>query len=208
MIRKGAEAAATNSNSDPKNGNGAKANVPYYKTPAYLRAMANIERERAVQIPKAKEVPASEALTFLKSMGTGWDAELEALLTVPPRLFYLQLGAYSQYSGTDSMDMGGVLQSLKAGGRSFSTRMEYGFMVYDSASATHFVLFDAKRRIVVRGIVQEYGEDGGQSWAGIKHAIETALKRAAGSTAVEEGLIAVYDDESYLSALAKLETVH
>jgi hypothetical protein len=204
MIKMGPNAG--NHNSDPPKKDGDRG-LPFFKTEAYRRLMAERTAAKDKIIPEPKEVPGSEAIAFLRSIGTGWDVELERLLAVPGRLFHLRTGPYTQYSSTDNMDMGAIFQSLRAGGKSFSTGMEYGFMVYDSASATHFLLFDAKRRIVVRDIVQVYDEDGGQSWAGIKQAMLLALKRAGGETAVKEGLIAVYDRESYRSALAKLETV-
>jgi hypothetical protein len=202
----GPNAAAGNHNSDPKNGNGGKS-VPYYKTEAYRKLMEARTPPQDKTIPNPKEVPASEAINFLKSMGTGWDADLERLLGVPDKLFYLP-GPYLQYCSTDNTDMGAIFQGLRAGGKSFSTGMEYGFMVYDSASATHFLLFDARRRIVVRGIVQEYRGDGRQGWAVIKTAIEVALRRAGASAAAGNGLIAVCDRETGHSSMARLETVH
>jgi hypothetical protein len=164
--------------------------LPFFKTRIYREIMA---RHASVELPTVKEVPASELITFLKSMGKGWDAELEGLLEIPRKLFYIQVGAYAQYSGNDAPDMGAIFQALKMRSKTYSTEMDYGILVYDTTSSTYFVLFDAKRRIVVHDHVQSYGDNSGSSWSGIKWSIKRAIELAGGSTAAAEGRLAVCD---------------
>jgi hypothetical protein len=129
----------------------------------------------------------------LRMLANGWNGGIEAALCVPSELLLFEGTGTRFYSTTENSNLSALLSGLGMG-KLFLPETPYGIVLHETASTINFVLFDAKRRIVVRDRLLCYHDDPPQrDWSVVKNHVDAALALAGAEDAKNKGLFAVYD---------------
>lgn len=165
-------------------------------------------KEPAESKPKpasGSRVSSGAVLEELRSMGKGWDKEIESLLELPATLLRSSGDGVKYYSKEESFGIGDVVLGLRYGNLGLP-KTGYGIAVYDTSGSVYFVLVDMRRRIIVRErLFCIHDEPPEKDWAAIKNAIRAASSLSSAEPARKEGAIAVSDGTLRTVPLSALE---
>ncbi|MFN7991185.1 MAG: hypothetical protein U0R44_03425 [Candidatus Micrarchaeia archaeon] len=140
---------------------------------------------------EVKKSDSASVVEDLKSFTGGFDNELEAMLKLPPVLFWMEDSGARFYSSSESFGLSNVLLSLQAGELSLPDTT-YGFMLYNRGTSVYFLFVDTERKVVVNDrLLSLHGPTGTENgWQPIKSKLKAALEMAASSG---PDLYSVYD---------------
>ncbi len=148
--------------------------------------------------PKVEEISSAEVVKELSAYGDGWSREVEEALAIPKSLFKFSTGASAQFSSNRMSELWIVQDGLNSG-KAYVTNTDYGILLYEKADWLYVIVVDVNRKIIVRERLICF-QDGtsNQSWEDVRKAVEGAASLAAGKTAADRGLFAVFDGTAKL----------
>ncbi|MFH0885016.1 MAG: hypothetical protein V1861_04860 [Candidatus Micrarchaeota archaeon] len=145
--------------------------------------------------PRTERLQASDVAEGLKILARNWDGEVEELLALPKELFYYPGHPSQVYSNHENPGLGVFAQSLSFGVVALP-KTDYGIVLHATSDNEYIVLFDARRRIIVRERLES--QHGAGDWADVKTSIKAALALADSDEAKKEGLFAYFDGRARL----------
>lgn len=159
----------------------------------FEKLKARPQNEGAVSVPKLEKRSSEQVTNSFRMLARGWDGDIEMALSVPPEMFYFEGTNTRFYSMNEKAEMGNLLIGLGTG-RLIKPKTDYGIILYETSSTVYMVLYDARRRILVRESLLCYHNDPPErEWSSIKKSVESALALARSEDARKKGLFAVYD---------------
>ncbi len=157
--------------------------------------------ERAFQPAKAEKRSAEQVLNSFKMLGRGWDSAVEKSLGIPRELYYFEATNARFYYSDDKAEPGNLLMGLGMG-RLINPKTEFAIILYETSSTIYFVLFDSRRRILVRESLLCYHNDPHErEWSLIRKSVDSALALSRSEDAKKKGLFAVHDGTLRLQKL-------
>lgn len=165
---------------------------------SFFEELKEPEGTEKVEPPKIQKCSSQQVYRTLRTFGKGWNKEIEKLLDVPKTMFFSATETSRHFSKSKKFGLTKFLDGLLAG-RLLVPETEFGIILYETSSKMYFVLFDKKRRIVVKESLVHFFETPPQkNWKTIKDEIKSTLERARSPEARREGLFAVYDERLLL----------
>jgi hypothetical protein len=156
-----------------------------------------------VRLPEGTPVRGSDVVKSLSFRGKGWDNESETLLAVPDTLYRFEGEGTFTYSSDRQSGIGGLIRALRNGSQYIRPKADYGITLYETASTTYFVLFDASRKILVRAILHCYHDKPPEkNWSDIKQAIKTAVALSQSDEGKKKDSLAVHDGFARIEKIA------
>ncbi|MCI0503383.1 hypothetical protein L0Y65_01575 [Candidatus Micrarchaeota archaeon] len=142
-----------------------------------------------------EKIPYAKVAASLSNLASGWNADAEKALSMPPELYTMRNGSSGAtfYSAEPQFPIADFLNSLRTKPAPPQTR--YGIAVYETASTVYLVVIDAARRVAVRvPLANIYDAAKVKSWGSVVDAIrmaEAAAKANPGKFAFHDGAISL-----------------
>jgi hypothetical protein len=151
------------------------------------------QAEPVVNAPRLEKRSSEQVTNAFRMLARGWDGAIEKSLSVPDNMLYFEGANARFYSSCEDGRLGNLLIGLGTG-RLILPNADFGIILYETSSTVYLVLFDARRRILVRESLLCYHNDPPErEWSSIRKSVESAIALARSDDAKKKGLFAVHD---------------